>query len=65
MQEFDLDILEALKTVDPPVLVGDNGSGQESVIITNAKGENLDGTSGPVWGEQGSPTDKSKYEKYK
>ena len=58
-------ILEALKTVDPPVLVGDNGSGQESVIITNAKGENLDGTSGPVWGEQGSPTDKSKYEKYK
>tara|TARA_R110000851_G_scaffold174896_1_gene321090 strand:- start:729 stop:2195 length:1467 start_codon:yes stop_codon:yes gene_type:complete len=68
-------ILEALKTVNPPVLVGDNGGGQESIIITNAKGENegktaedgrdLTGTSGPVLGEQGSPTNKSEYEKYK
>ena len=68
-------ILEALKTVDPPVLVGDNGGGQESIIITNAKGENegktaedgrdLTGTSGPVLGDQGSPTNKAEYEKYK
>jgi uncharacterized protein YuzE len=68
-------ILEALKTVDPPVLVGDNGGGQESIIIINSKGENegkttedgrdLTGTSGPVLGDKGSPTNEAEYEKYK
>ena len=56
-------------------MIGDNGSGEESIIITNAKGENegktaedgrdLTGTSGPVLGDQGSPTNKAEYEKYK
>ena len=69
-------IKEQLATLNPPMVIGSNGGGQETEIVINSRGENfgkmaadnvrkLDGTSGPVWKEEGSPTDVADYEKYK
>ena len=63
-------IIERLKKIG--CIIGDNGSDEATKILLDAKGKNvgkkskdgkdLTGTSGPVYGEDGSPEDKSNIE---
>jgi|MDSV01.3.fsa_nt_gb hypothetical protein len=68
-------IKQQLATLNPPMVIGSNGGGEETQIVINAKGSNvgkkaedgrdLTGTSGDVWGDGGSSKNKADYEKNK
>ena len=69
-------ILEKLEELNPPCQVGSNGGGLESEIEVNSDGKNvgktaedgetdITGTSGDVWGDSKSSTNKADYEKHK